>query len=650
MATSQRDGPGLALTFLTSKVLLLLLGAALVTASIYLWKVQEAKDLAQLDADVAAKTRSYASETETRFDRIYGALTRLAARGAPRGAAAQGEWAKDAAFYIDTFSGITRLAWVDEAFRIQQVAPGAGNDTLIGALASTVAADPLEVNLWLPTYDEVDFQGFILATVRLDKLLAPIIEEIGSSYMLQLAREDEALYSSANWQAPLATLRAAQAIILKNSTVLELVLAPTTDLRAASTVVARNTLWFALLLSVLTVSAAAFAQNYLGKARSSELRYQNLFAASRDAIFVTDAAGRFQDANPAATALVGYALAELRQMAVSDLLAPAEAPGEELLRAWLTGVSAETHFRGKDGRTTPVELGTSAVAMRGQRQFVVAIVRDISERKRAEAELNDYHDHLEALVVERTRALQETNAELESFSFSVSHDLRTPLRHIEGFVGLLDRHLGAQVDATARHYLDQVIAASQHMGELIDGLLKFSRTSRAQMTFTVVDPNAVIAQVRDELQASSAGRQIVWQIAPLPPVMADAALLRVVWTNLIANAIKFTGPRTPAVIEIGAIPPRPDDGKVTFCIKDNGVGFDPTQASRLFGVFQRLHSDDEFEGSGIGLALVRRIIQRHDGEIWAEAVPDAGAIFYFTLKPAMIHGSEAHQDVASGVP
>jgi light-regulated signal transduction histidine kinase (bacteriophytochrome) len=160
----------------------------------------------------------------------------------------------------------------------------------------------------------------------------------------------------------------------------------------------------------------------------------------------------------------------------------------------------------------------------------------------------------------------------------------------------------------------------------------------------------VIAQVRDELQTSSAGRQIVWQIAPLPPVMADAALLRVVWTNLIANAIKFTGPRTPAVIEIGAIPPRPDDGKVTFCIKDNGVGFDPTQASRLFGVFQRLHSDDEFEGSGIGLALVRRIIQRHDGEIWAEAVPDAGAIFYFTLKPAMIHGSEAHQDVASGVP
>ncbi len=634
MAMSKRGRSGLA--FLTSKVLLVLLGAALVATSLYLWKVEETKDLAQLDADIAAKARSYVSETETRFDRLSGALSRLAARGAPRSAAAQGEWAKDAAFYIDTFAGISRIAWVDERFRIHQVVPEEDNAALIGELASTLELDPLEVNLWLPTYDKVDFQGFILATVRVDELIAPIIAEIGGAYMLQLEDANHPLYSSDNWQSPPEDLRATRAITLKDSAVLDLTLAPTTALLDAAIAVSRNTLWFALLLTVLTLLAAAFAQNYLGKARSSELRYENLFESSHDAIFVTNAAGHFQDANLAATALVGFSLAELRQMVVADLLAQNDATlRDELLHTWLSGASAETQFRCKDGHITPVELRSSSYAARGQPQFVVAIVRDISERKRAEAELSEYHEHLESLVVERTRALQETNAELESFSFSVSHDLRAPLRHIEGFVMLLDRHLGSQLDATGRRYLNNVIDASQHMGELIDNLLKFSRTSRAEMTFATVDPSEVVDQVRRELQTSIEGRQIIWRIAPLPPVMADPALLRVVWTNLIANAVKFTGPSNPAVIEIGVTAaPHADNDKIVFFIRDNGVGFDPTSAGRLFGVFQRLHSDDEFEGLGIGLALVRRIIQRHDGEIWAEAAPGAGATFYFTLKPA----------------
>lgn len=632
MTTAKRSIAASMMEFLSSKLLLVLIAVALIAASIYLWKTQETSDLAQLAVEVNSKARSYSSETESRYDRIYGALDLLASRGAPRSAAAIAEWKKDAAFYIDTFNGIKKVAWVDDLFRVREMMPLQESTATIGQLATDLELAPLEVNLWLPTYDDVDFRGFILGIIGLDDLIAPIVDEIGDGYMLQLSDETGAVYTSANWQPPQDGDAVTRSIELKNTAVLKLALAPTRDLVAASTSNAQNTLWFALLLSLITVIAAAFAQNYLGKARSSELHYRSLFQSSQDAIFVTDAAGAFQDANPAATTLVGYSLAELQQMTAAALLAEHATPDQaDLPLNWRAGASAETHFRHKQGHAIPVELGIAAVGDTNRPQFVVAIARDITERKMAEAELQRYHDHLETVVAERTRALQEANAELESFSFSVSHDLRAPLRHIDGFIQLLDKRLGEAIDPTAQHYLRNVIDASQRMGQLIDDLLRFSRTSRAEMSFSPVDPMAVIEQVKDDLQPAMVGRDIVWEIGCLPLVMADPSLLRVVWTNLIANAIKFTGKRETATITIDIDPTPRTDGKGVFYIRDNGIGFDPVYAHNLFGVFQRLHREGDFEGTGIGLATVRRIIHRHDGEIWAEAAEGTGATFFFTL-------------------
>ena len=635
MRVTKRSMAASLLAFLSSRLFLVLLALSLLAASVFIWKTQESRDLALLAVDVNTKARSYASETESRYDRIYGALTRLASRGSPRTTVSVDEWKKDAAFYIDTFLGIERVAWVDSTFRIREIVPPQANDSYINKMANDIEPDPLEVNLWLPTYEALEFKGFILGAIGLDHLIKPIIDEIGDDYMLELADGDNAVYTSENWREPQAGFIAARSITLKNNAVLNLALAPTEKSLAAGARGAQNTLWFALLLSFIAIIAAAFAQEYLGKARSSELRYQSLFKSSRDAIFVTDLRGQFQDANLAATALSGFSRAELQQMTVSNLLTDhATAQSDGLPATWLMGTTMETNFRHKLGQKIPVELGTAPIEEAEKPRFVVTIARDITERKTAEAALRQYHDHLESLVAERTRALQEANAELESFSFSVSHDLRAPLRHIDGFVHLLHKRLSEQLDPTSQRYIKNVVDASQRMGQLIDDLLRFSRTSRTEMTFAVVDPLALIEQVRDDLQPMIMDRQITWTIDALPKVLGDPALLRVVWMNLIANAVKFTGYRENATIAIGIDPQASTDGKVIFFVRDNGVGFDPTYAHNLFGVFQRLHREDEFEGTGIGLATVRRIIHRHDGEIWAEAVEGAGATFFFTLRLA----------------
>ncbi len=242
---------------------------------------------------------------------------------------------------------------------------------------------------------------------------------------------------------------------------------------------------------------------------------------------------------------------------------------------------------------------------------------------------------LEKRVAERTAELTASNKELEAFSYSVSHDLRAPLRHIDGFLELLKKTAGTALDEQSRHYMDTISKAAQKMGLLIDDLLSFSRMGRHAMRFQPVDLGDLVRDVVRELAPDADGRDIDWRIGDLPAVQGDAAMLRMVLTNLIANALKFTRPRQPARIEIGS-QPGPDSETVVF-VRDNGVGFDMTYGDKLFGVFQRLHRADEFEGTGIGLASVRRIINRHGGRTWAKGKVDHGAIFYFSL-PQTIDG------------
>jgi len=295
-----------------------------------------------------------------------------------------------------------------------------------------------------------------------------------------------------------------------------------------------------------------------------------------------------------------------------------------------------------------------------------ALSAEVAERRRAEVEIQRLNAELERRVAERTLELEATNRlkdkllelreydqkeierlnqhlvrrateleasnrELEAFAYSASHDLRAPLRCLEGFAGLLLRRVGTDLDETAARYLHAIADSAAKMNRLIEDLLAFSRTSRAEVRSQRVELPPLIREVQQELAPATQNRRIVWTIGVLPAVEADPGLMRVMLTNLLSNAIKFTASRTEACIEVGA---NTANGDALIFVRDNGVGFDPQYSDKLFGVFQRLHREEEFEGTGIGLATVRRIVHRHGGRIWAEGKVGCGATFYFTLKLA----------------
>lgn len=281
----------------------------------------------------------------------------------------------------------------------------------------------------------------------------------------------------------------------------------------------------------------------------------------------------------------------------------------------------------KDGAEFPIEASISHATVVGKKVYTV-ILRDITQRKEVEAVVAQLNEDLQWQATQ----LQSANRELESFSYSVSHDLRAPLRHVQGYASLLGRELGESISEKARRYLQTITAASKDMGDLIDDLLAFSRMGRAQMIETNVSLDSLVADVRRALEPDTRNRQIEWVVPPLPEVRADPSMLKLVLSNLIGNAVKYSSKREQARIEIGTV--GKEDERLIFFVRDNGAGFDPQYVHKLFGVFQRLHRAEEFEGTGIGLANVQRIIARHGGRVWAEGAVDQGATFYFTLKPA----------------
>ena len=231
-------------------------------------------------------------------------------------------------------------------------------------------------------------------------------------------------------------------------------------------------------------------------------------------------------------------------------------------------------------------------------------------------------------VALRTAQLEAANKELDAFSYSVSHDLRAPLRHISGFADMLSENVQATIDAEGQHYLRTITRSAERMGLLIDDLLSFSRMGRAELRHRDVELAALSSEVVRGLEPETQGRDILWKIADLPTVTGDYNLLRQVMVNLLSNAVKYSRPRDPAIIEVGW---QQGSGEKIVYVRDNGVGYDEAYAGKMFGVFQRMHRPDEFEGTGIGLANVRRIIARHGGTTWAEGAINRGATFYFSL-------------------
>lgn len=429
--------------------------------------------------------------------------------------------------------------------------------------------------------------------------------------------------------------------------------------------------------------------------RDSEEKFRSISTTAQDAVIMIDNDGTITFWNESSERIFGFTEEEALGKEVHKLITPQryhKKANQGFTSFKKSGIGAaagktlELEGQRKNGSKFLVELSISGFKIKDEWQ-AVAMIKDITLRKQNEQELVKYRENLEKLVKERTAELEEIakdmdesqqslaylledvnetrdelentnirlknevherelkeeeakkyaeqlntiNAELGAFSYSVSHDLRAPLRHMSGFIGLLKKHAEKSLDQKSRNYISIIHNASKKMSLLIDSLLSFSRTGRAEIKKIKIDTNRLVKQVIQELKPDTKGRKIEWDIATVPAIFADNLLLRQVMVNLFSNAVKFTGTRKQAKIKFGSMPD--NDGNLVLFVRDNGVGFNPKYKDKLFDVFQRLHSNDEFEGVGVGLANVRRIITRHGGQIWAESEVGKGATFYFSLPP-----------------
>jgi PAS domain S-box-containing protein len=396
-------------------------------------------------------------------------------------------------------------------------------------------------------------------------------------------------------------------------------------------------------LHLLIFSGLIFwSGNSIHRQESSRRRVQEeinrLFTFSHDLLCVAGFDGCFKRLNPAWEATLGYTLDELMAKPYVEFVHPDDrgktAMEAERLSSGQLTARFENRYRAKDGSYRWLSWNSYPI---GDERLIYGSARDITQRREAEEQVRLLNDALERQVqdLDRTnRDLEATNKDLEAFTYSVSHDLRAPLRHIDGFSRILEDEYGPRLDSSASRYLQRIRQGTRNMGELIDDLLSLSRVGRQELHRQATGLNALLEEARTELQVLAelrgGRRNIEWRIGPLPFADCDPVLIKQVFINLLSNALKYTRPRKQPVIEAGCCN---QNGETVLFVRDNGVGFSMKYADKLFGVFQRLHRQEDFEGTGVGLATVQRILQKHGGRIWAEAELDRGACFYFTVGP-----------------
>lgn len=395
--------------------------------------------------------------------------------------------------------------------------------------------------------------------------------------------------------------------------------------KAADRALVRTGLALTALVLVVLGAGGLMIRQSLGKKLQAEAERDHFFTASLDMLCISSADGYFKRLSPAYTRTLGWEVEELLSRPFLDFVHPDDHAAtlrevERQVKAGEPVLQFENRYRHKDGsyrllswRSVPDSSG-----------LMYATARDVTDRRLAEEAVKSLNAELKAQAAQ----LQAANHELESFAYSVSHDLRSPLRAIDGFAQALIEDYGGSLDDVGQGYLRRVRGGAQRMGHLIDDLLKLSRVSRAEMTLETVDLAALGRRVVSDLQREAAGRKVQWEIGGPFSASGDPRLLQIALENLLDNALKFTRSVDVARIAFGC---ESREGEAVFFVRDNGAGFDMAHSSRLFGAFQRLHTAQEFPGTGIGLATVQRVIHRHGGRIWAEASPGHGATFYFTL-------------------
>jgi PAS domain S-box-containing protein len=408
----------------------------------------------------------------------------------------------------------------------------------------------------------------------------------------------------------------------------------------------QRTMRVVILLGVLILGGLVWvaALNHQVRQQTRELRkrfereaeledqYHDLFENAQELIFTLEPSGRFLSLNKAAERTLAISRYDAVDRNFSEFVVPAQ---QERFLVFLndagrqnSGKLGEFEVKSTNGHSASLELSCHALHRPSAGSQLQVIARDITERKRADAEIHRLTNFLENRVAERTSQLEAANKELEAFSYSVSHDLRAPLRAIDGFSRILEEENLSGADADTKQLLEGIQKNARRMSQLIDDLLQFSRITRSSLVTSEVSLAELFGTVYEEQKLLHPDRQIEFVLKSLPKVKGDEAMLRQVVENLVSNAIKYTRTRDAARVEVGA---REEGEMHVIYVKDNGVGFDMRYSSKLFQVFQRLHSDKEFEGTGVGLAIVQRIIKRHGGAIWAQSEPGAGATFFFSM-------------------
>ncbi|MBL7703283.1 MAG: PAS domain S-box protein [Ferruginibacter sp.] len=367
----------------------------------------------------------------------------------------------------------------------------------------------------------------------------------------------------------------------------------------------------------------------------AEANYREIFEKASDAIYVLEIeTGQILEINQRATEITGYSKEELIKRDPDLLMAGDPAYTAVQSQAYLQKAANgepqqfEWLIKKGDGTHSWLEVNLTKAKIAGEDR-ILSFFREINDRKKAQQEVQKLNEELEQKVINRTEQLRKTNEELEAFSYSVSHDLRAPLRAIIGFSAILQEDYITKLDDEAKRITDVIIGNTKKMGQLIDDLLTFSRMGRQEVLKTSINTHKMVKETVEEIdRKENNAKKAEWLIHNLPPVMGDINIMRQVWVNLISNAVKYSAKKNVQHIEIGYFM---QNTEIVFFVKDNGVGFDEKYKDKLFKVFQRLHSADEFDGTGIGLAIVEKIISKHGGKVWAEGEKDIGACFYFSL-------------------